>query len=140
MAYYIKVTPQVCKKLGHGSDRNKTADGNKLLWQADIDQVDGQDVFERAQNVGGVALTPIAAKAETDGVDNPVEVFTPDIYQDDVVESVKPLNANVDNAEQDAVEKPLEESKQEPSLEELKEEVLTDNKETVEPKKKEAKK
>lgn len=37
MAYYIKVTKKVADKIGAPvENRNKTADGNILLWQADL--------------------------------------------------------------------------------------------------------
>jgi hypothetical protein len=57
--------------------RNRTADGNVLLWQADVARFPGDTVFERAKEVGGICLTPQAAKEEIDGTDHPVEVFTP---------------------------------------------------------------
>ena len=33
--------------------------------------------------MGGVALTPQSARLETDGMENPVAVTTPDEYRDD---------------------------------------------------------
>ena len=36
MAFYIKVTREVADKLGVAGIRNSTADGNVLLWQADV--------------------------------------------------------------------------------------------------------
>ena len=35
MAFYIKVTKEVADRLHLTGIRNKTADGNVLLWQAD---------------------------------------------------------------------------------------------------------
>lgn len=81
MAFYIKVTQDVATALDLTEDRNKTADGNVLLWQADIAGIPGDTVFDRAANVGGVCLTPQQAKAEIEGVDTPTEVFTPEEYQ-----------------------------------------------------------
>ena len=83
MAYYVKVTKQVADKMGLTSIRNMTADGNVLLWQADLNQIEGDTIFDRAARVGGVALTPQSARLETDGMDNPAEVTTPDEYRDD---------------------------------------------------------
>ena len=83
MAFYIKVTKPVADKLQLTEIRNKTADGNVLLWQADVARFPGDTVFDRAASVGGVCLTPQAAKAEIDGTDNPVQVSTPDEYKDD---------------------------------------------------------
>lgn len=81
MAFYIKVTQDVANALGLTEDRNKTADGNVLLWQADIAGIPGDTVFDRAAAVGGVCLTPQQAKAEIEGVETPAEVFTPEEYQ-----------------------------------------------------------
>ena len=36
MAFYVKVTKQVADKMSLTAIRNKTADGNVLLWQADL--------------------------------------------------------------------------------------------------------
>jgi len=36
MAFYIKVTKEVADALDLTAIRNKTADGNVLLWQADV--------------------------------------------------------------------------------------------------------
>lgn len=80
MAFYIKVTQDVATALDLTEDRNKTADGNVLLWQADIAGVSGDTVFDRAAAVGGVCLTPQQAKAEIEGVETPAEVLTPEQY------------------------------------------------------------
>lgn len=81
MAFYVKVTPAVATALKLKAIRNKTADGNYLLWQADLNSIQGVTIFERAANVGGVALTPNEAKREIDGVNNPASVYTPDRYK-----------------------------------------------------------
>ena len=83
MSYYIKATVEVADKLGVTEIRNKTADGNVLLWQADVTAMPGETVFERAAYVGGVCLTLIQAKEETDGTDYPAEVYTPDYFKDE---------------------------------------------------------
>lgn len=83
MAFYIKVTKQVADKMNLTAIRNKTADGNVLLWQADLNRIEGDTIFDRATRVGGVALTPQAARLETDGTENSAEVTTPDEYKDD---------------------------------------------------------
>ncbi len=88
MAFYIKVTKQVADKLGLTALRNHTADGNILLWQADVARFSGDTVFDRAAVVGGMCLTPQAAKAEIDGTDNPVQVYTPEEYKDNKEEEV----------------------------------------------------
>lgn len=81
MAFYVKVTKEVADYLGVTDIRNKTADGNVLLWQADLNRIPGETIFERAQSVGGVCLQPIQAKAEIDGTDTPAEVYTPEQYK-----------------------------------------------------------
>lgn len=79
MAYYIKVTKAVAERLQLTSIRNKTADGNYLLWQADIEGIPGLTVKDRASKVGGVCLTSIEAKREIDGSASvPAKVVTPD--------------------------------------------------------------
>lgn len=81
MAFYVKVTQDVADYLGVTEIRNKTADGNVLLWQADLNSLPGETIFERAQSVGGVCLQPVQAKAEIDGTDTPAEVYTPEQYK-----------------------------------------------------------
>ena len=83
MAFYVKVTKAVSDALGLTAIRNRTADGCVLLWQADLDRIGGDTIFERAAKVGGVALTPQTAREETEGTDCPVEVYTPDEYKED---------------------------------------------------------
>lgn len=77
MAFYVKVTKEMADKLQLTDIRNKTADGNVLLWQADIARFPGDTVFDRAKVVGGVCLSPQVAKEEIDGTDNPIPVSTP---------------------------------------------------------------
>ena len=79
MAFYIKVTKEVADRLHLTDIRNRTADGNVLLWQ--------DTVFDRAKEAGGICLTPQAAKEEIDGTDHPVEVFTPASWGEDNTES-----------------------------------------------------
>ena len=80
MANYIKVTEKVAASMGLTSIRNKTADGNYLLWQADILRFPVDDIFSRAAYCGGAVLTPNAAKEEVDGTDHPVQVATPERF------------------------------------------------------------
>lgn len=81
MAFYIKVTKEVADALGVTSIRNRTADGCVLLWQADLDRIEGDTIDMRAAKVGGKALDRDAARLETDGTDYPAEVYTPDEYK-----------------------------------------------------------
>lgn len=83
MAFYIKVTKKVADALNLTAIRNKTADGNVLLWQADVAHIAGDTIFDRAAVVGGVCLSPGEAKIEIDGTDHPVQVSTPEAYKSD---------------------------------------------------------
>ena len=93
MAFYIKVTRQVADKLKLTSIRNLTADGCVLLWQADLTGRPGLTILEKAASVGGVCLTPQAAKKEIDGTDTPAEVTTPDEFKDQ-------SDANMDSSDE----------------------------------------
>ena len=86
MAYYIKATVEVADKLGVTEIRNKTADGNVLMWQADVAGMPGETVFERAAYVGGAYLTMQEAKEETDGTaEEPKPVYTPEYFKPETV-------------------------------------------------------
>lgn len=98
MAFYIKVTKEVADSLRLTDIRNKTADGNVLLWQADVSHIAGDTIFDRAASVGGVCLSPQEAKAEIDGNDHPVQVSTPDKYKSEAsVSEVKTSKEEVSN-------------------------------------------
>ena len=56
MAFYIKVTKEVADRLHLTDIRNRTADGNVLLWQADVARFPGDTVFDRAKEAGGCNL------------------------------------------------------------------------------------
>lgn len=92
---YIKVTPSVAQALGVKGIRNKTADGNYLLWQADLITIPALSVEEKAAKVGGVALTPNQAKEEIDGVDYPVTVSDPYANDNDLNPDVLRKNEEV---------------------------------------------
>lgn len=99
MAYYVKVTKQVSDKMNLTAIRNKTADGNVLLWQADLNRIEGDTIFERAERIGGKAITAQEAKAETDGMENPERVYTPDEYKDDTPTVLPEMADNTVSAE-----------------------------------------
>lgn len=83
MAYYIKVAKKVADKIGAPvENRNVTADGNILLWQADLNIIPGETIFDRATFIGGVAMMAVQAKAEIVGTSDPAEVTIPEYYQD----------------------------------------------------------
>lgn len=106
MAYYIKVAKKVADKIGAPvENRNKTADGNILLWQADLNIIPGETIFDRAAFVGGVAMTGQSAKAEIDGTAVlPAEVTIPEYYQDKVEETPAEGDADTGNTETEETE------------------------------------
>lgn len=78
MAFYIKTRLEVAEYLKVTSERNRTADGNILLWQADVLRFPGDTVLDKAKYAGGVALTAPQAKQETEGTEYPVAVRLPE--------------------------------------------------------------
>ncbi len=124
MAFYIKVTKQVADKLGVAGIRNSTADGNVLLWQADVAGFPGDTVFDRAAVVGGVCLSPQKAKGEIDGVEDPVEVTTPPEYMDLPTEE-EPKDESLEK-ESSSDESRGEESESEEAVNETIKEEVTD--------------
>ena len=81
MAFYIKVTREVADKLGVAGIRNSTADGNVLLWQADGRLSRRYGIRPGGSSRGRVPF-PQQAKGEIDGVEDPVEVATPEGFMD----------------------------------------------------------
>lgn len=78
----VKVTTKVAKLVTNLALRNKTKDGNYIIWMTDIDSVPGLTLDDRISYVGGAKLTPMEAKAERNGTANPpASVYTP-IYLD----------------------------------------------------------
>lgn len=78
----IKVTTKVAKLFANLALRNKTKDGNYIIWMTDINSVPGLTLADRVSYVGGALLSPMEAKAERNGTANPpASVYTP-IYLD----------------------------------------------------------
>lgn len=102
MVYYIKVTPEVAKKLANINLRNKTKDGNVLLWIGDLDAVPGGTIAERAEYVGGALLTPEQARDEYFGNEDytPAECRTPDRYKSE--DEVDDSESSDDNNEKES--------------------------------------
>lgn len=78
MAFYIKVNPKVASHLGLQSDRLQLADGNYILWQADMLAFGPLTrLSETLAEIGGYALMPHEARQEQDGtVLRPLPVAT----------------------------------------------------------------
>ena len=79
MKYYVKVTKQVAEKIiRSGVPLTMTSDGNCLLYQSELNGVDGVNLNERAANVGGSLVVESDALAEIKGTtDTPAYCYTP---------------------------------------------------------------
>ena len=82
MKYYVKVTKQVAEKIiRSGVPLTMTSDGNCLLYQSELNGVDGVNLNERAANVGGSLVVESDALAEINGTtDTPAYCYTPVEY------------------------------------------------------------
>ncbi len=69
MAFYIKVTKQVADKLGVAGIRNSTADGNVLLWQADVAGFPGDTVFDPFLGSGTTGVACVKTKRDFIGIE-----------------------------------------------------------------------
>lgn len=79
MKYYVKVTKQVAETvIRSGVPLTMTSDGNCLLYQSELNGVDGVNLNERAANVGGSLVVESDALAEINGTtDTPAYCYTP---------------------------------------------------------------
>ena len=82
MKYYVKVTKQVAEKIiKSGVPLTMTSDGNCLLYQSELNGVDGVNLNERAANAGGSLVAESDALAEIKGTtDAPASCYTPVAY------------------------------------------------------------
>jgi len=82
MKYYVKVTKQVAETIiRSGVPLTMTSDGNCLLYQSEMNGVDGVNLNERAANVGGSLVAESDALAEINGTtDTPAYCYTPVAY------------------------------------------------------------
>ena len=82
MKYYVKVTKQVAENIiRSGVPLTMTSDGNCLLYQSELNGVDGVNLNERAANVGGSLVAESDALAEINGTtDSPAYCYTPVAY------------------------------------------------------------
>ena len=115
MKYYVKVTKQVAEKIiRSGVPLTMTSDGNCLLYQSELNGVDGVNLNERAANVGGSLVVESDALAEINGTtDTPAYCYTPvefggdgDIRDNDNISSGSsdnPSSENTDTKEESEV-------------------------------------
>lgn len=108
MAKYIKATKAVADYLGVTADRNRTADGNYLLWQADVARFPGDTISERAAYAGGVDLSAQAARQETDGTDHPAKTTLPPWLQPDDETTTEETTAEETTEEEPATGKEVQ--------------------------------
>jgi hypothetical protein len=95
----IKVTTKVAKLFANLALRNKTKDGNYIIWMTDINSVPGLTLADRVSYVGGALLSPMEAKAERNGTANPpATVYTP-IYLDKDAEAEASSTKTTETAE-----------------------------------------
>lgn len=82
MKYYVKVTKQVAEKIiRSGVPLTMTSDGNCLLYQSELNGVNGVNLNERAANAGGSLIAESDALAEINGTtDAPASCYTPVAY------------------------------------------------------------
>lgn len=82
MKYYVKVTKQVGETIiRSGVPLTMTSDGNCLLYQSELNGVDGVNLNERAANVGGSLVAESDALAEINGTTyTPAYCYTPVAY------------------------------------------------------------
>lgn len=67
MVYYIKVRPYVAQRLGVEEERYHYADGNVLLWDKELGQIDAGWVFHKEETVariGGLMMDPYRNREE----------------------------------------------------------------------------
>ena len=106
MKYYVKVTKQVAETIiKNGVPLTMTSDGNCLLYQSELNGVDGVNLNERAANVGGSLVVESDALAEIKGTtDTPASCYTPvefggdgDIRDNDNISSGSSDNPSSEN-------------------------------------------
>lgn len=95
MARYIKVNPKVARHLRLENDRNQVADGNYLLWQADM-LAFGRltELPDILAQIGGISLQAHEAREEQDGtVLRKLPVATDPRFAEDVQEPAEDTGA-----------------------------------------------
>ena len=95
MARYIKVNPKVARHLRLENDRNQVADGNYLLWQADM-LAFGRltEMPSILAQIGGLSLQAHEAREEQDGtVLRKLPIATDPRFVDDVQEPAEDTGA-----------------------------------------------
>lgn len=95
MARYIKVNPKVARHLRLENDRNQVADGNYLLWQADM-LAFGRltEMPSILAQIGGLSLQAHEAREEQDGtILRKLPIATDPRFAEDVQEPAEDTGA-----------------------------------------------
>lgn len=83
MGYYVKVTKEVAQKVIK-LPLTRTADGNALLWQSELKNVEGLNLREKAATLGGTLIPAGDANKEINGtVQTPAKCYTPTAFGGD---------------------------------------------------------
>lgn len=80
MAYYVKVKPSVKERIVPPAvTGKKAADGNIILFQSDLNGINGLTLSDRVAAVGGALLTQEETRKEIDGTcEHPAECYDPE--------------------------------------------------------------
>lgn len=108
MARYIKVNPKVARHLRLENDRNQVADGNYLLWQADM-LAFGRltEMPSILAQIGGLSLQAHEAREEQDGtVLRKLPIATDPRFAEDVQEPAEDTGAEDETPKQPEMESP----------------------------------
>lgn len=99
MAYYVKVKPEVKDRiLPSFVTGTKSADGNIILFQSDLNGVAGLTLSDRAKAVGGALLTPEQTRMEIDGtIENPAKCYDPNEKEEAAIGSDGNKESEVNN-------------------------------------------
>lgn len=98
MAYYVKVKPAVRDRLLPSYiTGTKAADGNVILFQSDLNSVDGLTLSDRVSVLGGALLTPQQAKQEIDGTCVPSICYDPEANESNPEENESDPEENSGN-------------------------------------------
>lgn len=133
MAYYVKVKQGVKERfLPSFVTGTKSADGNIILFQSDLNGVAGLTLSDRVNTVGGALLTPDQARMEIDGtIENPAKVYDPkELEKEEEVEETTEAPAEEETTEEAATE--TEEATEETPAEESETEATEEVEETNE--------
>ncbi len=133
MAYYVKVKQGVKERfLPSFVTGTKSADGNIILFQSDLNGVAGLTLSDRVNTVGGALLTPDQARMEIDGtIENPAKVYDPKELKKEEEEETATEAPAVEETEAKEEESPVtEETAEEETTEETTEETPAEESET----------